>query len=529
MAVQRLVGTNLDRIAQSASRVAGYRVLLFDLYQDTITDIVLQRHQQVPIDVTSWITGLQITQSHDTEANQCQFTMAGTDIDWRLLMFSWLVVYEGDLRVSQDQWPIVFSGVLRGQPSRQQQRGEFYVYQHTAYDRSVFYRTRRHTSGRVWLPTDTDADIGDVLREFATNTDWGMGLDPSEVLFGKQFYRVAKKLQIVDIPAMEALTEILSVVHKQPAFNGEGKLVARSMDLDRPVIRIHSDNTLIQSVNIPQQSQNLPSSVRVKGLDYRATRLDYKRQKLMGLGPITIGFFNPRIVTKQSFSENNDFRAVVDQSAYFVKLQGSLLAQIFSFDSSYDIEISNIDDFNCQVVIEFDGVYIAILVVTLTLGAYIGLKVLGAEIGAKIPILGWVVELAATIVLLLIMDTLKAIGQIEFEVWGTPFEYVYRELDAKAILADTDAMEDEEHEVNNSILSTLDECEEFARVVLRRKTAEVAQRSITVASDPLLEPNDIIELIEEGEIARYYVVEIQRNMARGGSEPTYQLNTFRAR
>ena len=131
--------------------------------------------------------------------------------------------------------------------------------------------------------------------------------------------------------------------------------------------------------------------------------------------------------------------------------------------------------------------------------------------------------------LLLVMETMRSIGTIEFEVWGTPFEYVYREIEAVAMLSDVLREEDRETSIRNLILGSLEDCEDLARDELRRRVALTANRSITISSDLLLEPNDIIELDEEDEVARYYILEVQKNLARGNSSPTYDLTVFRCR
>lgn len=531
MALQKLIGTDLDRIGQSLYRAAGRRVLLFDLYQDSVSDIVLDRYQQVPLDITAFVLDMDISVSHDTESNQASFRIAGEGFDWRWLLFSWVKVYEGDLRVDSENWPLVFSGVFRGQPSRNEERGNLRTYSHTAYDRSVFFRNRRHTSGRAWLPTDTDADVGEICRQFATNSEWGMGLAPDEVLFGKMSFRILQKLQIVDIPAMDALREIMQVARREPAFNGEGKLVARPLDLDRLPIRVYGDNDLIKSVTFAAQPANIPSAVTVRGLDYKLSRVDHRKQKMFTVGPITIGMFTPVITSRQSFDDNQEFRAVVASEPVNVQFEGTLLTFLFGLDDTFEIRMDQDGEFGCVINVRFGGAEVAIIIVVSMLAAYIALKFLGAELGGQGPFLaflGWIVEAIATVLLFIIMQTLRSLGKLQFEVHGTPYEYAYLELVSKARLTDVMSTEEEPIEIENHILSTIEQVEDLARDELRRKAAEVAQRDLVIGSDVLLEPNDVLELDEEGETARYYVMEVSKKFRRG-EDPFYQLSTFRAK
>ena len=548
MAIQRLIGTSLDAIFRGTDRRPAYRVLLFDPYQDTMSNVVLDRYTQVPLDITPYVSDMSITLSHDTEANQCTITIADAgELDYRLFMFAFIKVYEGDLRVDHGVWPCVFTGLMRGQPSRQNVRGDLHVYQHTAFDRSVLYRDRTTTSYDAWNPEDDENNLGEICVALATDLTWGMALDRQEVLFGK-FYRkyvphsstgssagnahsewmINKKLQIVDVPPMEALTNIMQPAQMVPAFNGEGKLVARPYNVDRSPIRIYSNNDLISSLAIPQNTLDLPTSVTVTGLDYRLTRLDYTEQRLITIGPITIGFFSPVIHTIQVYSEDRHLRAVPTTGVRNIDIQGPLLAVIFGFDDDYSINALRVDDFSCGITIRFNGILVAILVVTVSLALYITLRIILDELGETLPVLAFGLDIAATILLFLVLQTMTSIGTIQFDVWGTPFEYVYQELEAKALLSDTLPQEEKPKDIRNLIIGTLEDCEDLAKDTLQREVALTAQRTITMASDPLLEPNDVIELVEEGEVARYYVLEITRSLTRG-SDPTMTVTAFRVK
>ena len=173
----------------------------------------------------------------------------------------------------------------------------------------------------------------------------------------------------------------------------------------------------------------------------------------------------------------------------------------------------------------------ALIIVTASLIVYIVLRLAADAMGAIVGLewLGFVFDIPATILLLVVMETMRSVGTIEFEVWGTPYEYVYREIQAKAILSDTTQEEDQPVEITNLILGSLDEVESLARDELRRRVAQVANRTVSIATDALLEPNDIIELQEEGEVARYLILEVSKTFERGASDPVYELTVYRVR
>jgi hypothetical protein len=444
------------------------------------------------------------------------------------------VILEGDARVPKSQWPICFSGILRGSPARTYERGNIEVTQATAYDRSVYYRHRRITSARAWQPTDTDANLGDICVQIATNVDWGMALTRQEVLFGR-FYddsgapvRINKKLQVVDIPPMEALTNIMQVVRREPAFNGEGKLVARPVDLTRPAIRQYVDEALIHKLDVQAADAKLPTSVTVTGLDYRLTKVEWNTQKVLTVGPVMVGFFNPRISKVQPYSEDNEHRVEPEDRARNWEVQGQLTAQLFGLDSDFRVEIDPVDDFRCRITIVFEAVEIAILIVTVELAAYLALKAAAGSVGQTgQSIAAWALDAAATAILFHVMHMMTALGTVNFEVWGKPFEYVYQELEAKAMLADAYEEEDSGEEVENHILGTLEECELLARDLLIRKVAETAGRNVSMSYDFLIEPNDVIQVLEDGNIARYYVLEVSKQYDRGGDSSSLEVTGFR--
>lgn len=540
MPITRLVGTPLDAISQSLHKAPGYRVLLFDLLsRDSITDITLDQYTQVPLDITPYVDSIDITQSHDTEGNQASFRMVGGELDWRLFTFSWVKVYGGDLRVDRDDWPVLFSGLFKGQPARSYIRPNIEAINHTAIDRSVFYRERHITSRRSWQPYDTDSNLGEICVEIATNADWGMGLDRREVLFGLfldnlgEEIRVNKKLQVVDITPMEALANIMEVVQLAPAFNGEGKLIARPVDLDRAAFRVYPNQNLLQSLDIPQNTSETPSSVTVVGLDFKLSRVDYPLQKMLQINNVTIGMFNPIIRSTEDWSEDRNQRAEPYPTARNLKWQGSLLAQIFALDDRLEVNVTKHDDFSCDVEIIFHGVFEAIVIVTVSLALYIALRLAADAIGTEsffLSVVAFSLDIAATILLFIVMQMMTAIGTLAFELWATPFEMVYRELEAQARLTDIRLEEEQESRVENHILGTLEDCESLAFQLLRRKVAETAGRSISLSADYLLEPNDIIELPEEeAPGARFYVQEIKRTLKRGGDKPTVDITAFRAK
>ena len=185
-----LAGTDLDAIFQSERRQPAVRVELFDPYQDSFSDMVLDQYEQVPLDITQYVKSVSFTQSVDLDASQATFEIAPSRLSYRLFMWSWIKVFYGDHRVDPGLWPCVFTGVFQGQPGRQESRGSLYSYSHTAYGRCIYFRSKNVTSTRAWNPTDADANIGEIAAALAQDDEYGMALQREEVLFNK-FFRPA--------------------------------------------------------------------------------------------------------------------------------------------------------------------------------------------------------------------------------------------------------------------------------------------------------------------------------------------------
>ncbi len=365
-----------------------------------------------------------------------------------------------------------------------------------------------------------------------------MGLDRREVLFG-QFLdnlggveRINKKLQIVDIPAMEALRNIMQVVQLEPAFNGEGKLIARSVDIDRGVFRVHNDDRLIQQYGIPRNTGDTVTDLKVVGLDYRLSRVDFPFQKVLTIPAVHVGVFNPVIEEILDYTDDRTYRVVPWPTAKNIQTQGTLLAHIFKLDDNITVTVEEIDDFSCKVRIELHGVWIAILIITYSLALYISLRIIADHIGAATfwnSVIAFALDAIATVLLFLVMQMMTAIGTLSCEIWGTPFEYVYREIEAKARVADILIHEAQEETVTNHIIGELADAEALAFALLRRRIAESAGRTITLSNDFLLEPNDVLELPEGDDVARIYVLQVDRSLERGSTSPTIGVTGFRVR
>jgi hypothetical protein len=108
--------------------------------------------------------------------------------------------------------------------------------------------------------------------------------------------------------------------------------------------------------------------------------------------------------------------------------------------------------------------------------------------------------------------SMNYIGRGEYEVWGKPFEYVFKELVSRHRLVGLQPEEARELAIRNDLLSTLADLDEAARERLRREIAKDQVYDLVIADDPLLEVDDVIEL-SNGD--RFYITSIRKTLARG--------------
>ena len=493
-----------DKIYLGNIREPIVMVLLYD-ETDSISDIVLSKASQKPLDLTKYVVNCSISESEDT-ATTASFTInPGADLS--PYMFngrSVLRILYADKKTSEEyETPffVMFTGVSVGQPGYVRSRTGSQEITVKAIDRSFFYNKRTLQSPDYVKGTD----LGDVVVDIATNSLYGMGLEREEVrsgLFRKTVPHTT--ISFFDIPYTEALNNLGFLNGRKVYWDSEGFLEMRDVSLEKPPVRVYDDESMFFEIRWPQNEVDLNNCVRIVGLSDTTTKVTSPFQPLDTVRG-TIGYFQKEFTVKVFFSEDRQGRAEnVVVSDY--NINGNL-----SFLSSGKPKLKKLTEFGCTVVIEapynayifvaFFAVYIAFFAVQL------------------IPVFGKLVQeialLAAAVWLTAGLAIMQQLGTFEATISGTPFKYVYKEVVGEACLTNLADYEVRTLEIENHLVSNEDLANELAKRELKKEVVKGNVREFSIPFDPVLEITDIIELPDG---TRYQITSLNKSFKRNEAQ-----------
>lgn len=583
------IGTLLDQRSLSMTQKPAYQVLLFSRWLDTDSDIVRGTYVQTPIDLTKWVERGSLNLDMDTDASSLQLTINVEGLTLGIFYNCIIQLREGDAFVDPSQWLTTFTGWRTGQPGATESlrpgknspdngrgsRGNARTVNLTFVSRERQFTDFEITSDGVWLPNilpnpqlnhsirNSYDDVGLIAKEICTDTDWGMGLKPDEVLIGPLPYRIEKQLQFVQIAAWEALQQLLEVLHYVPGVNGEGKIVVRDRSIKKLHVRSYSGIRLA-GISQPDANYSQVNAVIVKGLAKDLTEVIKANQKLTSISG-TFGFFDPHMEFKDTWGadKENSYRVkigtVTDGNGNSVQSPKIRHFHTDGFITSVnDPEITEATEYGYKVEIENDTLLIIGLLAAVFAG-YVGAQVAVTLLtptstpppSQTVVHPGAVVaQIAGSLLLLGGIYVLQQISNFQFDIYGVPFETVYEEIRADAILAQFSQIagsnpsrewERKDVEIKNYIFSTIADSavpaagtepavtnvgiRRYAREELAIRLAEQVMRNIEMVRDLLLEPADIIK--DENTGFRYFVKSISREIQRGESPTTQTIEAFR--
>lgn len=583
------IGTLLDQRTLSMTQKPAYQVLLFSRWLDTDSDIVRGTYVQTPIDLTKWVERGSLNLDMDTDASSLQLTINVEGLTLGIFYNCVIQLREGDAFVNPAQWLTTFTGWRVGQPGATESlrpgknspdngrgaRGNARTVNITFVSRERQFTDFEITSDGVWLPNilqnpqlnhavrNSYDDVGLIAKEVCTDPDWGMGLQPDEVLVGPLPYRIEKQLQFVQIAAWEALQQLLEVLHMVPGVNGEGKVVVRDRSIKKLHVRSYSGIRLA-GIAQPDSNYSQVNAVIVKGLAKDLTEVIKANQKLTSISG-TFGFFDPHMEFKDTWGadKENSYRVkigtVVDGNGNSVQSPKIRHFHTDGFITSVDDpEITEATEYGYKVEIENDTLLIIGLLAAVFAG-YVGAQVAVTLLTPTSTTPGTqtvvhpgavVAQIAGSLLLLGGIYVLQQISNFQFDIYGVPFETVYEEIRVDAILAQFSQIagsnpsrewERKDVEIKNYIFSTIADSlvaaagtepavtnigiRRYAREELAIRLAEQVMRNVEMVRDLLLEPADIIK--DENTGFRYFVKSISREIQRGESPTTQTIEAFR--
>jgi len=513
--VHPLMDAAIDQLVQRPA----FKVLSYDISSktgETWEAIITGTTAQTPVDLTAVVSTMNwaydkvgITLADDI----FRYHPDSGDLAYAIRQGRGIRVLQGYVGVDEDLWIPIFSGIIQGAYGWSLQRGTEPVVNFTVFTRE---------SNQAWK------------RRLITSKEYTVGAD-----WGNLFYNVAQDImlmganeikapalwnisfdknvnQIVNISPWEALTELARGGFDRIWFNGAGQLDTYSIALDRVDLTL-TDDKLLQSYTQPPNSTEVINKVIVTYIDNQLTKVSGTTQSL-GTANITTGFFDFETKLDVFYSDDKQQRA--DNVSLVVKNsinQNDLGISIGS--ESLEIE----DEFGGQLVITVDAFVSALAtagIAAILASAFIPDGVASVAVGETIPI-GRVTEAAGIVAVLIAMMIL---GTGVYEIVGTPYDYVFLEKQAIAMIDCLQYWEEKELEIRNEFISTEAQAHQLALTELLYHQSLANPRKLVIQDDPRIEKGDIIELSNG---IKFYVENATKTIGRGGAI-TMQLDGFRS-
>lgn len=524
MARQILAGSLLNSISGESLRYPAFQVLVWNPRCTTFSQVATRTFVEVPKDITPYVEIIDYSENigfengDDPTTPQITLSLRRNPLTGEEFRRGWIddgvivQVRQGDIRVQKSDWVPIFTGTFRGRPGDNPGTPADLSegLQATAYGREERYLNQVVTTEDF----GQDIDVGVMLVHVA---QVHMNLTQDEILIGAQGFESKHKItQLVEIPALQALWELLFPVKKKPKFDGEGRLRAVDVNLDKPALRVYSDgNTLIRSIIAAPNDVEVNNSVVIRGLDHNLTKIVQEAQLLTEFEAVT-GFFDSEFKERIYYSQDRSQRA---QETYLVtvkkiKWSNADWSEEDEFHGTVDIDTRYLRDARAIIF----AVYLAsqLTVATLDLlmqsgGTTVANTVIIPPI-ITVAIFREILYVLTLVALAALLWAMNFIGRGKYQVWGRPFEYVYQELIARHRLVGLEPEEVREIEFRNDLISTIEGLDDAAQERLRRELVKNQLFQIDLIDDPAIEVDDVIET-SSGD--RFYVVSVRKRIQRG--------------
>lgn len=522
----------MNEIAGSHVRFPDFQVLIWNPNETTIADVARGVPAVPARDISLFVESFSFTENIGYESGEspqvttCGFNLRrnpNTLLDLRRgLIEDGVIVQllEGDKRIAKSDWVTTFTGIFRGGPGdnpgiRQTlQEGLTAV----AFGREERFINHKTTTEK--MPDDATleadpsfrVDLGEIINNIATKH---MGLTQDEILIGLQGFESQHLVnQIVDLPSLQAIYECLFPVGKKPKFDGQGRLAAVSVDLDKPAVRVYPRNDLIQSIVRQPNDGDVMTRVILTGLGAVKTRMGPDTRKFIVEVENTVGFFDFEYRETVWFSDDRTLTA--DGTILDIRTNHTFPPGVTWMYFDWDQDNAGHGEHK-RGVLKVHTVYIVIIYYYLIVIYFVLKLAYSVALSAGQTTGAAVLDFAAALILIAIVGAMQYIGRFKVQVWGFPYEYIFQELKSQAELEGLDPEEHRTRTYRNDFLSDIDTLDTRARAMLRRELVKDQTYAITMLNDPFLEVDDIIETAPEPGFTqgdRYYITSIKKQGQR---------------
>lgn len=482
-----------------------YRLMSYNLDVnnggDTWADIISGTYGQTPIELTSYVSSIDITferlSVNMADDSDLVFHPDAGTLRAAIGPGRAIRLQEGFEELDQAEWIWTFTGTVEGTYAWTYERAKPVTVQFSVYNRAnnQAWKRRNVTSQNFTIGSDWSSMFTNIVQDIMLLEDAESVVPaPWGVLFDKNTN------QVVNYPPWDAMEQLAWGLSAKPFFNGRGELDLYYFTQDRVTQTLPDDSYIVRYDARDGGSETI-NKVILTYLSNTLSRVEGTDQ-VLGTAIITAGFLlnsqsqdvyysderkvrsdNPRFIVKQSV--NQTFLPVGDES------------------------MTKFDEFHVRIDVDvplWAGILLLIL-----LAAYLviaaGANFLGDLVGA---------QLAMAILLVAILLLMSTIGTGQYEIRGTPYEMVYLEKEFIAIKNNILFWQERELELRNDFISSEEQARPLVLNQLHYEVMKEQPRSLVLRYDPRIERGDIIQLSNQ---VRIFVDSVKRNVIRGSGDP----------
>jgi hypothetical protein len=341
------------------------------------------------------------------------------------------------------------------------------------------------------------------LAFIATQVVQACGLSEAEIaLPDTGTYTVHSNTQLADLTPWQMLTQLYQPSGLEPYVDARGKLKCISRETANRLSDIAlEDNRRLVSIN---GSKSLPplTEMRIRWMDPELTEVA-QQDRVLDRAGVTAGFFQLKQQRDVYFGADHTQRArdthlVIKQSA-----NSGLLPVCSEGYEQLSTTMGRIT-LNTHAWVPL----LATAAMATKLAAHSEPDIAPPFGGPTVPV-GRLLEFAADAVIML---TMMSIGTGQYEVWGTPYDYVHARNTTTAFNRDAKVFEIKPQEIENDFTMNAQQAQAFAVRELVYNHRSAAQCNLTIFDDTRIERGDLIELADG---ARVYVTGYSRDLSHG--------------
>jgi len=537
----RSLSVDLEGIQLNLGRRRAWKLYVYDFNAtrgnttpDTISRLVQGETLDSavgPLDLTDFVIQVDFTERGSDFANgtiagnSLSFAVAdrglvydpygGSESNW-LKQGNGVVFIEGDEDLAEANWVTTFTGTIVGRAAASaRDRAGNAILQVAAEDRMAAQLKKTITSQSFDQGTPLNTIMTSILED-------DVGMQASEFDIGLS---VGTKLttqastQIVDESPMVALAKLGFIDGFMPRFRGDGVLEMYPNFSTKGYDVIYANQDLFEQFTRPFSPLEITNEVSVIGLEADMSKIEQPLQQL-ATASVTLGFFGGDETIPVQWSDDRTQQADNPSLNVLQSVTGALIpfgAESFSFSTDND-------GGSRYGEIEIEGAFYAPLV-TVLYAAIISTSFIpdawaGIGGGNTIPI-GRLVEGTTALAVSTIQAT---IGRGQYEIVGTPYEYVFKEIRGVARVGDLPFIDIVGITVENHLVDTQTLADSIALRELRTARKRGNSWSCVMKHDLRLEPGDRFRISDASR--DFIVTQVTRSIKRGEEPQTATLQVY---